>query len=368
MNRIGRILLILMVIFLLSSCKDTSIINKISLVLTSAYDLQDNHIHNSVLIGEYSDKDKSDVRLMEIDSSNNFDVVSRMNMQSKEPIEYGQLRVMVLGEIYARHGIGNILHILSHNTKVSRRMQLAVAEGKALDIIKASMPFQDPLYLMKLIEQNANYANLPHSSLHQTLFQYFSKGQDIYLPRLTLNEQQKIELDGLVIFRGELATLQINEEEGLCLKLLTENAKNGKFLVPVTDVPNLTQSVPKEPHYALLKILSSSVKHRSSDPQSKTLDTSIRISASVIKDSQNDFLLSGNDMKALEYEIQQHMEEKINRLVQKFQSEHVDPVGFGDYVKSRTRQWNSQTFYKNYSAMDIRLHVDLHLIQDGIQE
>ncbi|MFX3646881.1 MAG: Ger(x)C family spore germination protein [Paenibacillus sp.] len=369
MIRIGKILIIVTIMFLLSSCKDTNIINNISLVLTSAYDIQDSHIHNSVLIGEYSDKDKSDVKLMEIDSANSFDVVARMNMQSKEPIEYGQLRVMVLGETYARQGIGDILRVLLHNTKVSRRMQFAVAEGKALDIIKASMPFHDPLYLMKLIEQNANYANLPHSSLHQTLFQYFSKGQDIYLPRLTLNKQQKIELNGLVIFKGEVATLQITEEEGLCLKLLTENAKNGKFLVPITSVPNLEMSSQKEHHYALLKILSSSVKHRwSSDRSSETLDTIIRINASIIKDSQNDFLLSSKDMKALEYEVQKYIESKINQLVRKCQSENVDPAAFGDYVRSRSRHWNSQTFYKNYPTMDIPVHVDLNLVQDGIQE
>ncbi|MEW4426653.1 Ger(x)C family spore germination protein [Paenibacillus pabuli] len=355
---------------LLSSCQDTSIVNEISLVLTSAYDLQDKKIHNSVLIGEYTEKDKSDVELLEIDSSNSFDVMPRMNMQAKEPIEYGQLRMMVLGEDYAKHGIGDILRVLAHNTRVSRRMQFAVAEGKALDIIKASIPAHDPLYLMKLIEQNGNFANLPHFSLHQALFQYFSKGQDIYLPRLRLNEQDKIMLDGLVVFKGEKAVLQLSDEEGLCLKLLTEDAKNGKFLAQINEVEGAQkQAANTTDNDALIKILSSSVKHQMvSDTPAAALDSTIHISASVIKASRNDFLLSGKEMKELEAEMKRHMESKINQLIRKCQRENVDPFGFGEYVRSRTRHWDNETFYKDYGLMDIRSHVKLTLVQDGIQE
>ncbi|WP_418038943.1 Ger(x)C family spore germination protein [Paenibacillus xylanilyticus] len=373
MKRLSQWMLAVMCVMgllLLSSCQDTSIVNEISLVLTSAYDLQDKRIHNSVLIGEYTEKDKSDVELLEIDSTNSFDVLPRMNMQAKEPIEYGQLRMMVLGEDYAKHGIGDILRVLSHNTRVSRRMQFAVAEGKALDIIKASIPAHDPLYLMKLIEQNGNFANLPHFSLHQTLFQYFSKGQDIYLPRLRLNDQDKIMLDGLVVFKGEKAVLQLSDEEGLCLKLLTEDAKNGKFLAQINEVEGAQrQTANTTDNDALIKILSSLVKHRMrSDTPAAALESKIHISASVVKASRNDFLLSGKEMKELESEMKRHMEAKINQLIRKCQRENVDPFGFGEYVRSCTHHWDNETFYKDYGSMDIRAHVELTLVQDGIQE
>ncbi|MFS0871999.1 Ger(x)C family spore germination protein [Paenibacillus xylanilyticus] len=370
MMRLSKIILAGMAMLLLSSCQDTSIVNEISLVLTSAYDRKDNQIHNSVLIGEYTDKDKSDVELLEIDSTNSFDVMPRMNMQAKEPIEYGQLRMMVLGKAYANHGIGDILRVLSHNTRVSRRMQFAVAEGKALDIIKASIPAHDPLYLMKLIEQNSNFANLPHFNLHQTLFQYFSKGQDIYLPRLRLNDQGKVALDGLVVFKGEKAELLLSEEEGLCLKLLTEDAKNGKFLAPINQLEGAQkQASETTENSALIRILSSSVKHgMASEPPATTLNTTIHINASVIKASRNDFLLSGKQMKELETEMKSHLESKINQLIRKCQKENVDPVAYGEYVRSRTHHWSHEKFYKDYGTMDIRAYVKLNLVQDGIQE
>lgn len=370
MVRACKILLLSFTLMLLSSCRDTSIINEISLVLTSAYDLKDNQIHNGVLIGEYTDKDKSGVDLLEIDSTNSFDVMPRMNAQAKEPIEYGQLRVMVLGEAYVERGIADILQVLAHNTRVSRRMQMAVAEGEALELIKKSMKFNDPLFLLKLIEQNSNAQNSPHFSLHQALFQYFSKGQDVYLPRLRPIGEDRIAVDGVVVFKGDKAALQINEEEGLCLKLLTENAKNGKFLAPIGDSAKNRQTTPPGDDYALLKITSSSVKHRllGGHSAAPAIETSVQIHASVIKAARNKFLLSGRDMKAHETEMKKHLETKINQLVRKFQQANVDPVAYGEYVRSCTPHWNSEKFYAHYGSMDIRVHVDLHLIQDGIVE
>ena len=91
-----------------------------------------------------------------------------------------------------------------------------------------------------------------------------------------------------------------------------------------------------------------------SDTPAAALESKIHISASVVKASRNDFLLSGKEMKELESEMKRHMETKINQLIRKCQRENVDPFGFGEYVRSCTHHWDNETFYKDYGSMDIR--------------
>lgn len=155
-------------------------------------------------------------------------MIPLLNLKSYNPIKYGQMRMMLFGADYATHNIGPILKFLAQDVSISGNLNLGVSKNKASELLTASIPSHDPLFLMKMINQNSDTANLPHTDLQTTLYNFFDEGRDTYLPLLSWDADKKPQIDGIVLFKddkdGKLIS-QKGNEDALWLKMLVENSK-----------------------------------------------------------------------------------------------------------------------------------------------
>jgi hypothetical protein len=46
----------------------------------------------------------------------------------------------------------------------------------------------------------------------------------------------------------------------------------------------------------------------------------------------------------------------------------VDPIGFEDFARSKTRHFDWKKFHSHYPDMDIKVNIDVKLTQTGIGE
>lgn len=357
-----RIAIIAAVSLALCSCGTNQIVNHINLAQTAGYDMENKKVQSSILIGEYIEKEKTSVRLLEAESSNSFDMMPLLNLESGKPIKYGQMKMMVFGKAYARHGIGPVLNILSRDVKVSSRMQLGIADTKASELMAATIPSHDTLLLRNMIEQNSDNANLPHFNLHSVLYDYYGEGRDIFLPYFVLNERGTIKLDGIALFKGDRFVVKLGCEEALWLKILTENAKNGSFLFPVSE------SGAAREHFSLIKIISSraSVQITSLKPV-PVLKMKIKMKL-MIKNLPDDVhILYGKESNIFKSRLEQHLTSKLESFIELCQSKEVDPAGFGDSVRTYKKDWQEREFYEQYPAMKAAVQVELDIIQTGTE-
>ncbi|ANS74574.1 hypothetical protein AWM70_08230 [Paenibacillus yonginensis] len=365
LQRIGVSALFLLLLAPLCSCGTPTVINRIKLIQAAGYDLkgQEEEIRVSALVGDYKEKEKTNVQLMEERSSNSFDMIPVLSEESNDPIQYGQMRMMVFGQDYAKRGIGPVLNILARDVKISSRLKLAVSSSTATELFKACENTQEPLYLMRMIEQNSKYANLPIQNLHKTLYNYYDEGRDLFLPSFKVDAEQQPRIDGLALFDGDRWIGKVGNDQALWLKILIEDAKNGSFVIPI---PHSSARVDK---VALIRFASSRTTFKASSI-SKPLGLNVHIEGQVIvKNIPGDLkLVNKVEVEKLEDEMEQYVAARIDRFIRYCCSKHIDPAGIGDFFRSTDRKWNPQAFYAVYPSLTPKVTVHLKIIQCGRQD
>ncbi|MFC5451479.1 Ger(x)C family spore germination protein [Paenibacillus aestuarii] len=357
-------LLFLVMSILLASCSNRQVINQIELVQTAGFDLDNKEVLSSALIGEYNEKEKTSVKLLKATSNNSYDMIQLLNLKSNYPIKYGQMRMMLFGEAYATHNIGPLLKYLAQDVSISGNLNLAVSKNKASELLAATIPTHDPLFLMKMIIQNSDTANLPHTDLQTTLFNFFDEGRDMYLPLLSWDANKKTLVEGIVLFKddkdGKLI-LQKGNEEALWLKMLVENSKNGTFMYPLDDANNENEN------FALVQIMESKTNFTSkpvqADPR-RIYALDININAKLqIKGG-----LPHTENNPLQNKLETYISGKMEHFIQSCLSANIDPVGFGSFFRSKIRGWNASEFYEVYPSMKTNVITKVQIVKAGIKK
>lgn len=72
--------------------------------------------------------------------------------------------------------------------------------------------------------------------------------------------------------------------------------------------------------------------------------------------------MNSGDNDYLIKELEQDLEEKLGKLIAKFQQAQLDPIGIGKYVKQHQREWKQQAFYETvYPTMKVDVNVKVNL-------
>lgn|GEM_PF-2452664 len=363
----GLPLLLLALGILLASCSNEEVIDQIELVQTAGYDLDNDNVLTSILIGDYSVKEKTSMKLLKTTSSNSYDMIPLHNFKANHPIEYGQMRMVVFGKDYAHQNIGPILKFLSKDVSISGNLQLAVADHTANDLLAATIPTHDPLFLMEMLIQNSKKANLPHTDLQTILFNFYDEGRDVFLPHIAIDQEKNAQLDGIVLFKdgknGKLIQ-QKGNTDSLWLKMLIENGKNGTFTLPLDDSKKDRESS------AFVQIATSkaSFKNKSTTIASQVsyaVDINITAKA-VIKGMPDRY--ADLDSSQLQMKLEKYLSDEVEQFIQSCRHADIDPVGFGSFFRSKIRGWTAPAFYAAYPDMKSHVTTKIKLVQYGSQK
>ncbi|WP_239633805.1 Ger(x)C family spore germination protein [Paenibacillus sp. H1-7] len=356
----AKIVLLVACCLLIASCSKTKIVNKIELIQTIGVDLSGKSVKSTMLAGNYKKKGESGVQLLGTKSDTNLDMMSRINAQTRNPIEYGQLRMLLYGKEYSRKGIADMMQNLCHDSKLSTRMQLGVTDKEASDILAAVAQSEESYFLSDMIEHHIKNGTLPHNNLQIALFNYYGKGRDLFLPYLKLTEG-KIVVDGLALFKDDKYVTKINMQEAFLLKMLIENSDNGTYLASI----RATEQQSASP--VLLHSISSKVKY-----SLNRLHPQPSLSVLVHMDAQIKYVpdwidpTSSAHRSMLENELGSYFEQVLQALLSLCKKHNVDPAGLGDFVRSRSIRWNEQEFQASYPQMQTQVTVKLKIVETGV--
>lgn len=348
--------ILVLLIWIMTGCSSTRIVSEVQLIHSLGLDLEDQKIEGAAITHVYG-KEKTQIELLETKSSNLFTILPDFNTITPSQVELGQLRSVIVGRKYAENGVEALVHTLCRDPSIGFRLQLAVAETKALTILKGIRHMQIPFFISDSVAQNIKTLNLPKTNLHIFLFNLYGEGRDPYLPYFVMHND-RVKLDGLALFRDDKFVHPINSKESFLLKIMVEKAKSGQIPFEVT-IKNRKET-------GMLKNLHS---HAAFDVNMTESVPSIRVKLMVngqISDYSEWLQLSNPQvLRQMEKELSSYLQKEATIFVKHLQKLEVDPVGFGDFVRSRSTSWDYSHFKKMYPHMKIAVTASIKLEQTG---
>ncbi|MDR6882601.1 Ger(x)C family germination protein [Bacillus sp. 3255] len=359
---ISRAAITLIACLTVSACGNQQVINKIQLVQTAGYDLIDGRSLCSVNTANYTEKGKANPQLLMTSSDSSFDMIPRLNTKTNKTIQYGQMGLVLFSKTYAEQGIGPVIGSFCRDAKISARIQMGVSEIEAHKLLAIANKSQESLYLTNMVEQNIESGNLPKMNFQQILFDHYGKGRDFYLPFFTL-ESGTVKIDGLALFKGDKFETKVSIREAFLLKLLTQSTRSGSLLMPMKGDKSTIHD------YVLVKNISSSIRYRydtSNTEPAVVFQLKLKV---LVKDIPSWLHLeTQSEMNQFEQQLSSYLAQQCEDFIQLCQTKMVDPLGLGDFVRSRTRNWNEQDFQASYSQLKTKVNVDLAIVQSGVGE
>lgn len=150
---------------------------------------------------------------------------------------YSHNWIIVFGEDVAREGLNETLDFFVRDYATRSTVDLAVARGKAADIIKSpfngsSIPAREIQMALKMGTVNAKTLQLP---LHDAVTLMEDKTSDVYLPLLKpvkdkAQNMDTVLTDGLAIFRDGKYVGDLDALETRGLLFLTDQIKSGDLV------------------------------------------------------------------------------------------------------------------------------------------
>lgn len=348
---LGRKIFPLFLIMGVSGCAPQKVIDEIGITHTIGVDVDNNKIIGSVLYPDFTDE--KNIKLITAEADNLTTLKTRLDLKSQYPIELGQLRVLVLGDTLSKAGFSRVLETLNKDPSIGM-VEVVVADHSSKKILQSIMK-NPPVFLSHMIEQGTEYEGLPDTSILSMQYQYFGEGIDVYLPNVQLDDQNKVELNGMSIFKKDRLKLRLSQKETFLFKTINEKNKKGTYHF----------TIKKKLKEANIGIEALSGKHNINiDHEEKEVLINLNLTCELKG------LPNWMDIRRVE-ELQQIAEKSmtndIENMLVKLQKNQVDPLGLGMIYRSKSKIWSEDDFYRRvYPFLSFKVRTKIVFNQYGV--
>lgn len=352
-NTLGVIFICLFI----GGCSRTTIIDDVKIIQSLGYDYENNKIKGTASYPVYveSMKESHPRKLFTSDSNTTTGVFTSFANQTAHKIDMTQLGSVLVSEGFAENGISDLIGNLNSDPNISSNTTLIISNKPASVLLEESMDYP-PYFLSSLLDQSMRNGNVPFSNLHTVSYQYYSEGQDMYIPKMDIHEEGLIVSDGIGIFKGENFALSLNNKESLMLKILVDDdGFNSTYEFSTNNNKNL-----------LIKIVSN---HKKSLVQKNISKVTYNLKLKVYLKEKASKLSVANINNKLTKEIEANIEKELTGLLEKLRNENVDPVGIGELFRGVQRDWKKYDFYdKVYPNIKFNIKADVDIVSTGAAE
>lgn len=360
MNRSLRWLLFVIGCLLMTGCVRQQILDRVALYIVCGIDAAtNNQIAFTIAVPSFQSQKLGTVsnKLYSNIGYTSTDIKERFELELNKPINPGKLSMILLGKDFAAKGLKHELDMMLMDPQASRKMDLAVVDGKAEEMLQAKFSSHEEkgLYLLHLIGESIEAGLFPRQNLQEFDYALVAKGMDPYLPLLKLQNDQVV-ISGLALFKDDKHIASINVKQMRVLTLLIRKSKYGIFEVKRDDGA-----------YVAVKNVGSNVHYRfTTDKKGTHVAINLKING-VINDSRGIASLT-HERQRLEGLLSDDLTATGTDLIRFFQDKRIDPLGLGEMIRSKTRNWNAAEWDKEYPKSDIRLTVKVMLTEMGVKK
>lgn len=349
-------------IYLLVGCVQTETIENLQIAEGIGYDSADKKKYELTLdVAIFStgkDKKVTNTTLSDVNFTGYGAARSAQN-ESPKPVTVGKVLVAVYGEELAKKGVIKILDGLKRHPSIGRMVDFCVIEGNAKELLEGTYAFEETpsRYLKNLLEHHKT-GNLPSTNYHEFMYNYSSKGQDPFMV-LVKKQNDKIKLSGLALFKEDKYIDAIRGDKLFLFKMLYEHIDYGTY----------EASFPEEDTYIALETIKSKVDYQiKKGMTSPEIEITVKAKAFINEVISDIKLQNAADERKLEKMIEAHLKESSLQMIKDFQEKGIDPLGFGDRVRSQTRGWKADKWRELYPDASVDVKIKFDIIEKGITE
>lgn len=308
-------------------------------------------------------------------------------------------KAIVIGETFARDGVGRVLSLLSRYRELRRNVFVCVAQGKAYEFIKENRPDLEKSYAkwwegIKMMEltEGSHPGTLFHDFItdaaredKEATMIYLAtnkksqniKPENLKFPPAFENGELKVKAGeiprvqgnpaehmGTAVFKGDKMVDVLDLTETNSLLMLTGEFKRTHYII--ADPAAKHTFISLEVKQGSLPNIKVSVKG-----DSVSIVEKVHLEGDLIGvQSPEDYGSNPKAMEKLNTIVSHVIETRIKSLIKKEQALGTDTVGFGRYVKRHfltTENWINYNWLNRFKDADISVKVNFQLRRTGMQ-
>jgi spore germination protein len=361
MNGYARMAVILLCMLTLIGCTRVKIIEQLSILHVFGFDKGEHgELIGTGLFPDYTKSGQSsEIQLLVEEGASGTLLTQKMNRHATFPVQLSKIRVIVFGKKFAEEGIDAVINRLVKTPQLATRMQIIVTEQSAEQFLK-KFQHEKSLTLADRIQQNMNATNLPKMNLHYFLNQYYGAGQDAYVPMLTIGANDIAKVSGIGIFKKDRLKLHISEREVVIFSVLKDVRTQGIYEMKLKG--NDPKGVLVTRGYRSYKKWRVTWENNSPSLHLKLhLKWALTQSPAWLEPTKKEHL---DQIKLL---IAKEVKKDVMKLLNKLQKHEVDPLGIGNIVRAKDRNWEEAAFYRMYPDIPIHVEVKVTILHSGLE-
>lgn len=345
---------VMIVSIILAGCVQKEILDDVNLETGSAYDYVDGQIRGTALVPIYLPDKAVKNKTFTASSKLSRDFLRDVQRQSQDPLVTGSLKVVLFGEQLAKKkGILDLMDSFQRDPSIGAGLYLAVTEGASKDIIEGNYGERgNAVYLTNLIRQNMKTKDLPKTNLQRFLSDFNQLGKSPYLPQIRKIRKEQIEISGISFFRYGRVVYSIPAEKMFYFKLLVDKYSQGTLKVPIGKELAAVESIRSKYNMRLT----------SRDP----FTVNVQLKVNAVLNEYSGKRVTPKLIKKIEKKLQSKIENECLNLTKKFQDKNIDPVGFGHFIKSKTRKFDFKKWATDYQNLKLNIHADVTIMESGV--
>lgn len=292
------------------------------------------------------------------------DALMNLQQQLSDRLFFGHLRVIVVSEAVAKKGIENLNDYFRRQPQVRRTAWMVVSKGRASEVMTATPQLErvPSLYLLATMDHAVEMGKLPNDFLGVFYSASSAKGQEGYLPYLSLKKTSNIEISGLAYFKGDKmigTTTALQIGHFMAMKQINPGGYSVIIQVPGSETLVIFQSTHRKAKITV-------------DIKNGKIHASVtsQVEGDLREKSNEKIVLTTENIKKIEREIEKDGIKGFEKLIQQTQKDGCDIFGFGEYVRAtQPAYWNREikskeqweNMYKDIS-IDVNLNVNIRRI------
>jgi len=297
------------------------------------------------------------------------DALMNLQQQVSGRIFFGHLRVIVVSEAFARHGMQNLNDYLRRNPEVRRMAWMMISKGSALEVMKAAPELErvPSLYLMSTLDNAVRLGKFPVNYVGMFWSNTSKKGQEAFLPYVEIHKEQNIQVKGMAIFKNDNmvgSTMPFDIASYMVVKGINPAGYRG--FVPIGSNPEQTVTI-----YATSRKSSIKASIRNGKPYFKvSVFTEINMEEKI---SEQFSVNSSEVLKEIEDNNRRALTKACENLIEKTQKAQSDIFGFGEYVRAKLpNYWNKkvitkEAWQKMYQDVDVEIAISTRMRRVGMK-
>jgi spore germination protein len=368
-RKLGLVLLLT----LLTGCRDEFILEQLGFTRAVAYDVanKDTNVNDLLKITfsiSKANENENERILLSTVARTSKEARITFTRQNNRRIVTGQLRSVLFGTTLAKQGLWKHVDTLFRDPSIGSKVNVLLVDGNANDFLERNYK-QYPstgTYIDSLIRTAAKTFDVPDVTLYSFTRDYFDDGIDAIAPILK-EGPETITLSGIGLFNQDKYVMRIEPKQMMLFAFIRDRLISGETYFDVSEEQD-------EHELAMLSSISSKRNIKVSHEKRPTTDgTSIKVNinldlyGSLLEYTGKLNLQEDRNQVLLENQINAYIEKETTAMIKNMQKYKTDPIGIGQYVRNSMTyaEWSKLEWDEAFANIDVKVHAKMHIKNTG---